>query len=90
MITLRLSASIAKPPEHRTPQNGNPDATATWRTQESEEALFASVTVFGNRCPVLPGRVKDDSILGSALARRTPTREGTAIPESAYRSPHPR
>ena len=69
MITLLLSDIIAKPPEQRTSQNGNPDVTATRHPQEGEDALFASVTVFGVLYPVLAGLVKDDSIRWSALAR---------------------
>lgn len=61
MITVMLSGSISKQPETRTSAKGNSYAVATIRTGEGDDAVFVSVTAFGDLADTLAGLQKGDS-----------------------------
>lgn len=62
MITCMLAGQLAKQLETRTSKNDNPYTTATLHTQEGEDAVFASVTAFGDLAGPLVGLAKGDPI----------------------------
>ncbi len=78
-MTMMLSGTLAKQPEQRTSSRGNADTTATLRTGEGNDAVFASVTAFGDLACILAVLDKGDpmTVVGSGrLSIYTPAHGG--------------
>ena len=81
-----LSGTLAKQPEQRTSSKGNVYTTATLRTGEGDNAVFASVTAFGDLACILAGLAKGDP----PTIDRHPVPTGPAIaPTRCVQRPDP-
>ncbi len=79
MITVMLSGTIAKPPETRTSAKGNNYAVATIRSGEGDDAVFASITAFGDLAGTLAGLERGSplTVVGTGKIGTYEAKDGT-------------